>query len=486
MADVNDAIAALEQAAQRQEAEEKAYESLHRARAKMLMEPRSAQNRPPSKEDYGRCAFFAHITLNLQTEVNWDIQTTVTDGKKLWYNPDYINGKSDDEVYTCHVHDDLHVVLGHCLPSRIGHRDLAMWNEAADLGTNHLLEEYGFKLPRGAVAPGKGKYVHYEKGLSVEEYYALLEKEAEKMPGQQPGLPGGPGDGEGGGGQGNDQQDNENTESDEGDGDPDDKDDGDKDSNQKGQDEQPKDKPKNVPDPGGMGAVMPSGGNKATPQEKEKAEAEQKMLVAAAAVVAKQRGTLPAGIDALVDELLTPRPDPWEVLREFIDSQANNDYMMPPVDRRLIQQDTFLPDLLSDDLANVTIVWDCSGSLFSADDIQYVAENIMGVLELYPDCELSIIYHDAEVTNVQKWKRNDGIPLKFEPKGGGGTSHKPVFDYLDEHPADSQCVVCITDLYTDFPARQPGYPVLWFCTSPVKEAPFGRVVDLQSSLPSQQ
>jgi predicted metal-dependent peptidase len=481
MSNVNDAIAKLQQAAERQDAEEKAHEKLHKARARMLMEPRAAGGRPPNREDFGRCAFFAHITLSLQSEPNWDIETTVTDGKKLWYNPEYINKKEDEEVYTCHVHDDLHVVLGHCLASRIGHRDLATWNEAADLATNGLLEDYGFKLPRGAIVPGKGKHATFPKGESVEEYYELLLKDKEPQPGgDMAGLEGageGQGEGQGQGEQPDGDQD--------GDGDKD-QDDGDKDGKDDKQNDGKGQQPKNVPDPGGMGAVMPAGGPNATKQEQDKAESEQKMMVAAAACVAKQKGTLPAGIDGLVDDLITPRPDPWEILREFIDTQAKNDYMLPPVDRRLLQQDTMLPDLLSDDLGNITVVWDCSGSLFSKDDIDYVAENMMGVLELYPEVEMTIIYHDAEVTNVQRWKRSEGVPLKFEPKGGGGTSHVPVFDYLEEHPAESQCVVCITDLYTSFPAKPPGYPVLWFCTSEITEAPFGRVVDLKRSLPSQE
>ena len=76
------------------------------------------------------------------------------------------------------------------------------------------------------------------------------------------------------------------------------------------------------------------------------------------------------------------------------------------------------------------------------------------VLAAY-DCAVTVLYHDTEVQKVQTWQSADG-PLVLDPVGGGGTSHACVFDWLDRSGLDPACVVCLTDLDTEFPpGRRP-------------------------------
>jgi predicted metal-dependent peptidase len=89
-----------------------------------------------------------------------------------------------------------------------------------------------------------------------------------------------------------------------------------------------------------------------------------------------------------------------------------------------------------------------------------------------------VLYHDTEVQKVQTWRSADG-PLVLDPVGGGGTSHACVFDWLARSGLSPACVVCLTDLDTEFPSGAPDVPVLWAVpgrTSP--DPPFGRVVSL--------
>jgi len=94
------------------------------------------------------------------------------------------------------------------------------------------------------------------------------------------------------------------------------------------------------------------------------------------------------------------------------------------------------------------------------------------------DCSVTVLYHDTAVQKVQTWQSGDG-PLALDPVGGGGTSHACVFDWLTAAGADPACVVCLTDLDTEFPPHPPAGPVLWAVPGPAPtHPPFGRVVSL--------
>jgi hypothetical protein len=62
------------------------------------------------------------------------------------------------------------------------------------------------------------------------------------------------------------------------------------------------------------------------------------------------------------------------------------------------------------------------------------ASEAEGILQAY-DCALTILYHDAQIQHVQTWRSTDG-PLMLEPKGGGGTDHHVVFEWVAEQGVD--------------------------------------------------
>jgi predicted metal-dependent peptidase len=463
MPSVNEQFEALELAARRQKAEEEAFAKIGKARGRMLMEPRRDPTKPkPTPEDYGRSAFFAHITLQIQPKPCWDIPTMSTDGKFLYYNPEFVTKQTDDHLYGIHAHEDAHIFLGHHLQRRMGDRDHTMWNVACDLAINNLLVKSGYELPKEALFAGKGPFAKFPKEASAEEYYELLKQEQRPPMPPQPDVMPGTGGGEGG------------DEGDDGEG--------------EGEGEGKGPAADDAPDPGKCGGIMPNNKGKGSQSQNDKAVADHKMVVAAAAHVARQRGTLPSGLDGIVAEQIVPRPDPWEILREFIDSTAMNDFKMPPVDRRVMVASghaLMLPTMESDELGEVLIAWDASGSLFTEEEQTFVAENVMGILSLYEDVTMTVLYHDCGEPTVHKWQRSDG-PLRFKPVGGGGTSHVPVFNWVEKNRPDCKALICITDLETEFPPHAPPYPVLWCTVSSNQHAPFGRIVDLTPGIPGRR
>jgi predicted metal-dependent peptidase len=136
----------------------------------------------------------------------------------------------------------------------------------------------------------------------------------------------------------------------------------------------------------------------------------------------------------------------------------------------------YLPSLSSEELGDVIVAVDTSGSIGDDDLARFAAE--IEEIAAMAQCRVAVLYHDSRVLNVQEWEPTDG-PLKLEPVGGGGTDHRPVFDWINRQP-EPTCVVCLTDLASRFPDRAPTYPVLW-ATDSSKQGPFGRTIRIRKA-----
>jgi predicted metal-dependent peptidase len=228
-------------------------------------------------------------------------------------------------------------------------------------------------------------------------------------------------------------------------------------------------------DPGGCGGVQDGAQDEAGLRQQE---AEWKIATAQAAQMARERGELLGGIERFVQSVTAPQVDWRAELREFVNSHAKNDYAWVPPNRRFVHMGLYLPSLHSDELGDVVVTCDCSGSI-GEDDLAHFAAEIEEIASV-GQCNVTVLYHDSRVLKVQEWEPTDG-PLKLTPVGGGGTDHRPVFEWIDRQPLLHQtptCVVCLTDLASRFPNRVPGYPVLW-ATDSSKQGPFGRTIRIR-------
>jgi len=93
--------------------------------------------------------FFASLALRLILKEDTSCQTMWTDGKYLGYNPDFTLSLTNDEVKGVIAHEVLHCANKHHI--RMGARDHERWNIAADHSINYILEQAGYKLPKGAL-----------------------------------------------------------------------------------------------------------------------------------------------------------------------------------------------------------------------------------------------------------------------------------------------------------------------------------------------
>ena len=103
---------------------------------------------------------------------------------------------------------------------------------------------------------------------------------------------------------------------------------------------------------------------------------------------------------------------------------------------------------------------------------------INGILEDVPIEKVTVIGADASVHEVIDYSSED-YPISIQVSGGGGTDFEPAFQVIDTFETAPDAIIYLTDMYGNFPSKEPGYPVLWASTSGIDKAPFGQVIQIR-------
>jgi len=203
-------------------------------------------------------------------------------------------------------------------------------------------------------------------------------------------------------------------------------------------------------------------------------EAEWRQAVQQAAAAAKMRGVLPGCLQRFADESAKAKVDWRSVLHRFVQQVATADYTWRRPSKRYIPTGLYLPSLYSEVVGPIVIAVDTSGSIDDITVSQFAAEMRAIVDEVHPE-RVHVIYCDAQIHREDVFER--GEHLTIDPVGGGGTSHVPVMDFVDDMPEPPVCLIALTDLYTGHRAEPPCCPVLW-ATIGSTEAPYGEIVEV--------
>ena len=114
--------------------------------------------------------FFATLALFARFVPTKSLPTAATDGKDIFFNPNFLSSLSSPQQDALILHEVLHAALLHVL--RRGVRDSKLWNIAADIVVNGMIAAQGcFELPPNPIRDQKLEH------LSVEEIYELLLQE---------------------------------------------------------------------------------------------------------------------------------------------------------------------------------------------------------------------------------------------------------------------------------------------------------------------
>lgn len=344
--------------------------------------------------------FFGNLATNLKL-VNADewCATAATDGRTLYYNSRFIMMLSRGEVEFLLGHEVLHVVYDHL--GRRGDRDPQISNIAADYAVNadlkrHKVGDFITTVPC--------LYEHKYDGKGYEFIYDDLMKNAQKINIDDlldkliDDHLDGDGDGEGDG---------------EGDGD--------------------------KPGKGKRPSTM-------TQAERDQLRQEIKQQVIAAAKSA-EAGTVPAGVQRLVQDITEPKM-PWrELIQTNLTSSIRTDYSFMRPNRRGWHIDAVLPGMTPGEEVELAVAIDMSGSITNAQASVFLSE-IRGIMESFTSYRIHVFCFDTEIYNAQNFTSEnlDNID-DYVPQGGGGTDFDAIFRYLKDKGDDVKRLVVFTDGY---------------------------------------
>ncbi len=352
-------------------------------------------------------SFFGYLALGLEPVETRDlpIPTMATDGKHLFYHPDFVNNVPPEQLRGTLVHEVLHCALGHIW--RRGGREFLKWNYATDFAINLIVTKEGLQLPPGILLDKK-----YE-GMSAERIYDLLPDPKTikgRLADSHHKWPGKPNKNQGTSTESNDNQDGNNISA--------------QDVNKENQD--------------------------LADQWKDR--------IARAANFAKGRGHLPGSIAKLVEDILEPKQDWKTLLRDKVISTAKNDFRFYPPAKKHLWRGIYLPSVYGEKL-EIACAIDTSGSVSKKQFQEFMAET-RGLTDQFEDYTLHLFFCDAGIHDYFEITPQDVWP-KFFPKHGGGTAFEPVFAEIEKRRLEISALVYQTDGMGSYPARPPEYPVIW-------------------------
>jgi len=444
--------------------------------------------------------FWGALALKLRLVEDTTCPTAWTDGRSLGYNPEFVLRQTHSQLLALLAHEISHCAQGH--PWRRGHRDNSQWNEACDRVINPTLRDAGYELPEGALFELDAEHL----GKSAEYVYDRLPRpsqQEESDEGEEQEGESGDDDQESTGGSGGGESEDESEESEDKDEQSsggseeksDDETDESEDESGEGAGQSDESEEDDEQQDGGAGQGEDGEGEseqqadskepdelgelRDAPDEEDEdgnpppTESEWKQAVLEAAALAQGRGGLPDNAKRLVEDAKKSREDWRTLLWKFATEVARTDYSWTRPNHRHIGRGMYLPSLRNEQVGEIILAIDTSGSIDNVLYAQFSAEARAIVEQLRP-MRVRVIYCDDRVQREDVFE--SGEPVEFRPVQGGGTDFRPVFDLVAALDAPPACVVYLTDLAGSFPSEDPGLPVLWVCGRPWGTAPFGEVV----------
>ena len=376
-------------------------------------------------------------------------ESTFSDGKSFYYNPDYIDALDADQTQFALSHEALHCALSHF--HRRGHRVKMRWDLACDYAVNPLLINDGLKPTPDAM------HLREYEGMTAEEIYPCLE------------------DNDNGG-----ERDLENKDKSE-DADNDDeqsKQDNsggsnkkEKENNEQSEGKGEQDKEQDDDGQGGMSAKPAA----MSAQEEDELSLQWEQRLAGAAQQALQSGKLEGEMARMVDHLLQPKL-PWRMLlARYMSATAREDYSYTrPSSRR--GDPAVYPSMRSNE-TNIVVAVDTSGSIDEEEIREFISE--IDAIKSQVRASVTLLTCDSELNYGCPWKFEawDTFEFDVEIRGGGGTNFTPVFDWIEKQDQAPDLLVYFTDADGVFPDVEPNFPVTWLVKGKTT-VPFGVRVQL--------
>lgn len=388
--------------------------------------------------------FLGALVLRLpleQADPSW-CNTTATDARKIYYNANYIEQLDMEQTQFVLAHEALHCALSHF--ARRQNREKHRWDVACDYAVNPLLIQDGLKPPPGTLA--EDGFL----GMTAEEIYPSIEENCHEQPLDQHVY--------------------------------DDSDQGQTNNANPSQPGHSQSKQAKVPKQGEPKKTESSSEKQGAPKpaplnitDRDNLKVQWQQRLAGAAQQAMQAGKLGGAMARIVDHFLEPQL-PWRnLLAHYVSAIARDDYSYSrPSNRR--GGPAVYPSLRSSQI-NLLVVLDTSGSISDTEIKEFLSE--IDAIKSQVRAKVTLHACDVELAQDGPWIYEPWeefrLPRRFE--GGGGTSFKPVFTWLQTQDQMPDLVLYFTDANAEFPQQEPFVPVLWLVKGKSK-VPWGQRIQL--------
>lgn len=364
-----------------------------------------------------------------RTSVVEDEPSACTNGRDERYGREFIKKLDDKELAFVVLHETLHKAYRHLTTwKKLNDEDPHLANLACDYVINLQLvdmdkDETLLAMPRQPDGKPLGAIDERFRGMNTKQIFDILKEEQEE------------GGGGGGGGEGFDKHDWEGAKS--------------------LSDEEKKELERDIDSAIRQGLI-----------------AEQK-------VAGKGGG----GLGRELAELVEPKVDWRDVLREFVKSTCNakDTSSWRRVNRRYLSGDVYMPSLIGERVGHLVIGIDTSGSVGQKELGEFLSEVQSIAKDVHPD-KVDLIYWDGAVAGHEEYSSTqvDSIIDSTKPRGGGGTDPTCVMDYLKEKAIKPEAIIMLTDGYVGQWGDEWNAPILWTIVGGNKEfAPVGKTIHVK-------
>ena len=378
--------------------------------------------------------FFAYLVLNLNMHEREDIPTIAVDNyNNLYYNPKWLKPLSDGQIEMLLCHEVLHIAFEHLI--RNGTRNPLLFNCATDMSINDILVSNNFQMVDGGIIPSNheidfaGVHISDIDKKSAENIYDELYSKVKQT--------------------------QKNIQA----------------MNDSRLDEHITDDLK--------------GKGQGTKEEQAQAKEIQdnikkwKKLLVEAGTYAKTIGQLPNGVERHIGDLLNEKINWKQILYRYITNTLPFDYSYSKPSRMSQSAGFYMPHLRKENI-EVAVSIDTSGSINQEELTEFMSE-IVYLAKSFNNLKMKVIVCDCSIKEVLEVDNGNIEKLKnLKVRGGGGTSHKPIYQLIQDEYPTTKVLINFTDGFTDFPNNETTRTLWVISKGGVEDSqiPFGDIIRL--------
>ena len=192
-------------------------------------------------------------------------------------------------------------------------------------------------------------------------------------------------------------------------------------------------------------------------------------------------GRMGSKLPRAIEDLLAPKVDWRHELRDFVTSstKGSDEFTWRRFNKRLMANDIYMPSLENENVGELIIAIDTSGSIGSLELTEFASE-LASICSVCSPSGVRVLWWDTEVHGEQKFEPSqyDSIAKLLKPLGGGGTHVSSVSEYINKHKIVAEGVIVFTDGYVENDIQwNISAPTMWLVTQNENlKVPSGKII----------